>query len=311
MTIPAARRHDRRASSTGRSAGRRAAHSPVLRWLARAGLTARGVLYLIIGWIALQVAFGQSGHQADQTGALRLLGRNPAGEVALWLLVIGFAGMCLWRVTEAIYGAAGPDGDKATARLAALGRALVYGFITFGVLKYAVGLGAPKSSDQQSVDLTAKVMSHPGGRAVVIIVGVALAGGGLSLAYSAARTKFLKKLNTGEMTTHTRTVVTWLGRVGGVARGAVFVIAGIFLIVAAADARPQQAKGLDTALRALTRTALGPWLLLVVAIGLIMFGAFSCCEARWRRVQVQGPGQDVSPGSSSPGSSPPRGVRLA
>jgi hypothetical protein len=199
--------------------------------------------------------------------------------------VIGFAGMCLWRVTEAIYGTSEPDGDKATTRLAALGRALVYGFITFGVLKYAVGVGAPKSSDQQSVDLTATVMSHPGGRVVVIIVGVALAAGGLAMAYSAARKKFLKRLNTGEMSTRTRTVVTWLGRVGGIARGAVFVTAGIFLIIAAADAQPQQAKGLDTALRALTRTPLGPWLLLVVAIGLIMFGAFSCCEARWRRVE--------------------------
>jgi hypothetical protein len=307
MTASTARRRARRAGRTGKSAGHEAAHSSALRWLARAGLVARGVLYLIIGWIAIQVAFGQSGHQADQTGALRLLGRNPAGEVALWLLVVGFAGMCLWRVTEAIYGTSGPDGAKATARVAALGRALVYGFITFGVLKYAVGLGAPKSSDQQSVDLTAKVMSHPGGRVVVIIVGVALAAGGLALAYSAARTKFLKKLNTGEMSPRTRTVVTWLGRVGGVARGAVFVVAGIFLIIAAADAQPQQAKGLDTALRALTRTPLGPWLLLVMAIGLIMFGAFSCCEARWRRVQVQ----DDPPESSSPRPSPAREVRLA
>jgi type IV secretory pathway VirB2 component (pilin) len=309
MTTSAARHHARRAGRTGKSAGRKAAQSPALRWLARAGLAARGVLYLIIGWIAIQVAFGQSSHQADQTGALRLLGRNPAGEVALWLLVIGFAGMCLWRVTEAIYGASGPDGDKATARLAALGRALVYGFITFGVLKYAVGLGAPKSSDQQSVDLTATVMSHPGGRVAVIIVGVALAGGGLALAYSAARSRFLKKLNTGEMSPRTRTVVTWLGRLGGVARGAIFVVAGIFLILAAAEAKPHQAKGLDTALRALTRTPLGPWLLLVVAIGLIMFGVFSCCEARWRRVQLQP--QDASPGSSAPGSSPAREVRLA
>ncbi|HWG14690.1 MAG TPA: DUF1206 domain-containing protein [Streptosporangiaceae bacterium] len=330
MTIPAARRQGRRASGTGKSTSRRAAHSPALRWLARAGLTARGVLYVIIGWIAIQIAFGQSGHQADQTGALRLLGRNPAGEVALWLLVIGFAGMCLWRLTEAIYGAPGPDGDKATTRLAALGRVLVYGFITFGVLKYAVGVGAPKSSDQQSVDLTATVMSHPGGPVVVIIVGVALAAGGLAIAYSAARKKFLKKLNTGEMSQRTEQIVTWLGRVGGIARGTVFVIAGVFLIIAAADARPGQTKGLDTALRALTRTPLGPWLLLVVAIGLIMFGAFSCCEARWRRVQPRnqpGTRPGTRPGTPTPNPearaaasrpaflrpapSPPRLVRLA
>jgi type IV secretory pathway VirB2 component (pilin) len=92
-----------------------------------------------------------------------------------------------------------------------------------------------------------------------------------------------------------------------VARGAIFVVAGIFLILAAAEAKPHQAKGLDTALRALTRTPLGPWLLLVVAIGLIMFGVFSCCEARWRRVQPHdaSPGSSVS-GSSSAASSPSR-----
>ena len=289
MTLSAARNHGRRAGRTGQAKGQQAARSPVLRWLARAGLAARGVLYLIIGWIAIQVAFGQSSHQADQTGALHLLGRNPAGEVALWLLVVGFAGMCLWRLTEAIFGGAEPDGDKATTRLAALARVLVYGFITYGVLKYAIGVGGPKSSDQQSVDLTAKAMSHPGGRVAVIVVGVALAVGGLFMAWSAVRSKFLEKLDTGAMGARTQRVVTWLGRVGGVARGGVFVTSGIFLIIAAAEVKPQKAKGVDSALRELARTPLGPWLLLVVAIGLIMFGAFSCCEARWRRVQPGGP----------------------
>ena len=291
MTIEAAGRDGRRAGQAGRSKGRQAARSPVLRWLARAGLVARGVLYLIIGWIAIQVAFGQSSHQADQAGALHLLGRNPAGQVALWLLVVGFAGMCLWRLTEAIFGAAEPDGNKATVRLGSLGRVLIYGFITYGVLKYAIGVGGPKSSDQQSVDLTATAMHHPGGRIAVIVVGVALAGGGLALAWSFARTKFLKKLNTDQLGGRALTVVIWLGRIGGVARGVVFVIAGVFLVIAAADVQPQRAKGIDSALRALTRTPLGPWLLLVVAVGLIMFGAYSCCEARWRRVQ---------PGGSSP-----------
>jgi Domain of Unknown Function (DUF1206) len=279
------RRQGRQLKNKAAPAGRRAAHSTTLEYLGRAGLAARGVMYVIIGWIAIQVAFGHAGHQADQTGALRALGRNPAGEIALWLLVIGFTGMALWKLTEAIFGAAGPDGKKATERVSAAVRTLIYGFIAYGVLKYAVGVGAPKSSDQQSVDLTAKVMSHPGGRAAVVVAGVALAGAGLFFAVNAWQKRFLKKLNTGQMSPRTQTVVTWLGRVGGIARGAVFVTAGIFLILAAIDARPQQAKGVDTALRALARTPLGPWLLLVVAVGLIMFGAFSGCEARWHLVK--------------------------
>jgi type IV secretory pathway VirB2 component (pilin) len=86
------------------------------------------------------------------------------------------------------------------------------------------------------------------------------------------------------MRPRTRQAITWLGRVGGIARGIVFATAGVFLVIAAVRAQPQQAKGLDSALRALAATPLGPWLLLVVAIGLIMFGAYSCGEARWRRV---------------------------
>jgi hypothetical protein len=289
MPTSAARRNGRKAKAKTKEkagpASRKAANSPALRYLARAGLAARGALYVIIGWIAIQVAFGHAGDEADQAGALRMLGRDPAGEIALWLLVIGFAGMCLWRLSEAIFGAAGPDGGKATARLSSLVKALIYGFIAFGVLKYALGVGGPKSSDQQSVDLTATAMSHPGGRVAVVTAGVVLAITGLVMAFSAWHKLFFKKLDTSQMGPHAQTVVGWLGRVGGIARGAVFIIAGVFLIIAAVDARPQQAKGIDSALRALARTPLGPWLLLIVAIGLIMFGAFSCCEARWRRVQ--------------------------
>jgi hypothetical protein len=79
-------------------------------------------------------------------------------------------------------------------------------------------------------------------------------------------------------------VVKWLGEFGGIARGIVFVTAGIFLVVAAVRARPQQAKGVDSALRVLAATPLGPWLLVLVAVGLIMFGVFSCCEAKWLRL---------------------------
>ena len=106
----------RRKSRDVRYAGRRAANSPVLRFLARAGLTARGVMYVVIGWIAVQIAFGHSRRQADRTGALHVLGGNSFGEIALWLLVVGFIGLALWRLAEAIYGAPGHD-DKATARI--------------------------------------------------------------------------------------------------------------------------------------------------------------------------------------------------
>jgi hypothetical protein len=262
-----------------RYASKRAASSPVMHALARTGLAARGVLYVIIGWLAVQIAFGHARQQADRTGALHALAGTGLGEVLLWLLVIGFAGLALWRLAEAVYGTPG----SASSRLAALGRAAVYAVTAYGTLRFALGKGAPQSSDQQSVDLTADVMKHPGGQVIVVIVGLALIGGGMYVGYQAWRRKFLGDLRTGGMSARTRRIVTWLGVAGGIARGIVFATAGVFLVIAAVHAQPGQAKGVDSSLRALAATPLGPWLLVLVAIGLIMFGVYSCCQARWFR----------------------------
>jgi hypothetical protein len=255
-----------------------------MRVLARAGLAARGVMYAVVGWIAVQVAFGHSGQQADRTGALHAIAATPVGAIALWLLVIGFIGMALWRLSEAVYGSPGHPGRKAGSRLAALFRAAVYGLVAYGVLTFALGAGGPQSSDSQSVDLTAAAMRHPGGRFVVIAIGLALAGVGGYLAYQAWRREFLRDLALGRLRAGARRAVEWLGVYGGIARGIVFATAGIFGVVAAVRAQPQQAKGVDSALRALAATPLGPWLLVLVALGLVMFGVFSCCEARWLRL---------------------------
>jgi hypothetical protein len=277
-------RSARRRSAGARYAGRRAANSRLMAGLARAGLTARGVMYGLIGIIAVQIALGNAHQQADRSGALRLVAATPFGKFILWLLVIGFAGLTLWRLSEAAFGAAGADGHKASTRVICLIKAVIYGVLTYSILKYALGLGAPSSTNQQSQDLTATALKHQGGQAAVAIVGVIIVGVGLNLAYQAYRRKFLRDMRMGSASPTTRKVVTWLGEVGGVARGAVFVTVGIFLVVAAVEAKPGQAKGIDSALRALAHTPFGPWLLGLVAVGLVLFGVYSCCEARWREV---------------------------
>jgi hypothetical protein len=267
-----------------RYASRRASNSRGMQLLARTGLAARGVMYMIIGWIALQIGFGHSGTQADRSGAVHLIAKTPFGSVALWLLVIGFIGMALWRLSEAAYGAAGPGGHKTSTRFAALARAVFYGFVAYGILKFALGAGSPASSNQQSVDLTSSAMRLPGGRLIVALIGLAFVAGGVKLAYSAWQQKFRKRLELSRMNKRTRRIVERLGQIGGIARGTVFATAGIFLVAAAARYQPQQAKGIDSSLRALASTPLGPWLLVLVALGLVTFGVYSLCEARWRRV---------------------------
>jgi uncharacterized membrane protein YidH (DUF202 family) len=287
----------RKAGRTAKSAGHRAADSTALRWLARAGLAARGVMYIIVGWIAIEVAFGHSSQQADKSGALQEIGSKPVGGVLIWLLAVGFIGMALWRLSVAVFGAPGSgDEHKTGKRLAALGRAVVYAVISWTVLKFALGEGA-QSSDKQSVDLTATLLKYPGGQVLVVVIGLALVGGGVYLAYSAWKEKFRKNLEFGQAGARVRRVVEWLGKFGGMARGTVFVTAGVFLVVAAVQANPQQAKGVDSALRTLASTPLGPWLLVLVAVGLIMFGLFSCCQARWQR--LSGPAESPAESSSA------------
>jgi hypothetical protein len=280
VVTPTARRRAREA----RHAVRRAGHSRYVDWLARAGFAARGVMYVLIGILAIGVAFGNGGHKADQSGAVRVVGNTPAGAVLLWLLVIGFIGMALWRLSEALYGGPGADGRKASNRLIAGFKTVLYAFLAFVIMKYALGLGAPKSSNKQSVDLTATAMREPGGRILVGIAGLVLAGAGVWLAWRAFERKFLAELRTGAMSPRARQVATFLGRIGGIARGIVFGAAGVFLLIAASTANAHKAKGIDATLRAFTRTPAGPWLLVLVAIGLILFGCYSWVESRWRKL---------------------------
>jgi Domain of Unknown Function (DUF1206) len=265
---------------------RQAQGRPRPRWLtglARAGFVARGIQYALIGIIAIEIALGSGHQQADRSGAVRLAAQTPFGAALLWLLAIGFAGMALWRLSEVIWGGPGPDGRKLTTRLGDAGRTILYAAFAYGVLKYALGLGAPASTDKQTRDLTASAMHYPAGPALVTIAGLVIIGAGAAIAWSAVRRRFLRQLNLGSASPGVRSAVERLGQIGGVARGVVFAAVGVFLVTAGVSRQPDRAKGLDSALRAFASTSAGPWLLVVVAFGLITFGAFSCCEARYRR----------------------------
>lgn len=266
-----------RASGTAR----RASDSPAAKALARAGLTARGVLYVLIGWVAILVAFGQTSQQADQQGALQLLAGQSYGLVSLWLLGIGLAGYALWRLSAAAFGVAGEE-NTAGHRLKSLVQAVIYA--GFGYLTFKVISGARGNSARRQQDLTATVMRHPGGRWLVGIVGLVIVAVGLALVFQGLRRTFLKYLRTSQMSPRTRRVIELLGVTGMVARGVVFGLAGILVIEAAVNYQPAKAGGIDKALLTLRNQPFGEFLLLLAALGLIVFGVYSWCEARWRRV---------------------------
>ncbi|MCX4918545.1 DUF1206 domain-containing protein [Streptomyces sp. NPDC060011] len=268
----------------GQVGARRAATGTAREGAARAGLTARGVIYALVGVLALRIAFGGSGQQADRGGALQEIASKPFGAVLLWALGIGVVGMALWRLSEAVFGSAGEDGGKPAKRLMAAGRCVFYGFVAYSVLSFAAGSRGSGAGDKKSRDVTAKALGIPGGQWIVGAVGVGLVAAGVWIAVRAIMRKYHKHLKLGEMSKRVRQVVDVTGVGGGTARGAVFAAAGVFAVRAAIDYEPDKAKGMDDTLRSFAGTPMGPWLLALVAVGLILFGVFSFAMARWRKV---------------------------
>ena len=275
------------ARMTGRTrrtsaSARRASDGPAVHGLARAGLAARGIIYLLIGVVAILVALGRSTQQADQQGALQLLAGKPYGLVALVLLGIGFAGYALWRLSEAAFGVTG-DGRGAGPRLKSLAQAVIYAFFAF--LTFEVISGRTDGTQtQRQQDITATVMQHPGGRWVIGIAGLIVVVCGLVLVLDGFRRKFMKYLQTAQMSRRTRRVVAILGEVGTIARGLVFALAGVLVVEAAVTHDVGKSGGIDKALLTLRDQPFGPFLLTLAAVGLIVFGIYGLCEARWRKV---------------------------
>ncbi|MGN5637739.1 DUF1206 domain-containing protein [Streptomyces sp. AC154] len=276
------------AAQRGKGKARRAGDSKAVEMGGRAGFIARGVIYFLVGFLALRIAFngGGSKKQADRGGALSEIAQKPFGSVLLWVLGIAVVGMALWRLSEALFGAPGEDGDKATKRLTSAGRAVFYGFVAYSVLSFAAGSksSGSGSSDSKSQDVTAKVLDLPGGRWIVGVAGVVVVGAGLWIAGRAVMRKFHKRLRMEAMSRVQRRGVDVVGVFGGLSRGIVFAVAGGFAVSAALKARSSEAKGMDDTLRSFASTPAGPWLLALIAVGLAAFGLFSFANARWRKI---------------------------
>jgi Domain of Unknown Function (DUF1206) len=263
------------------SRGRRASGSPAAPALARAGLTARGLVWVLIGCVAALVALGQARQEANQQGALRLLARQPLGSVLLWVLGVGFVSYALWCLSQAAFGVAG-EGSGAGPRLKSVGRAIVYSF--FAYLTFQVISGARGSQSHQQQDMTASAMQHPGGRWLVGIAGLIVVIAGLMLAGQGIRRTFLAYLRTSQMSRGTRRVVELLGVFGTIARAVVIALVGVLVLEAAVTHQASESGGIDQALLTLRNQPLGEILVLLAALGLIVFGGYGLCEARWRKV---------------------------
>ena len=264
-----------------KAGGERLVRSDGFEWLSRAGFAARGIVYLIIGILAIKLALGSGGTSASQQGALRAIAEQPFGNVLLIAVAIGLGGYALWRLVRGLLGHGPESSDSGVDRIAALASGVVYAGLCAIAIEILLGAGASSGGAQKT---TAGVFGWPAGTWLVAIAGVVLIGVGLYQGYRGISKDFLEDSKTEQMSRRARRWIQWIGTLGHLARMVVFCLVGAFLINAAADYNPNQAVGLDGALAKLDHASYGPFLLSLVAAGLIAFGIYSLTDARYRRI---------------------------
>ena len=264
------------------------------RWrepLGRAGITARGVLYLLLGILAIQFARGEtSSDQVSQVGAFETLAEQPFGKFLLVALIVGLVALCLWRLIQAFVGDP-VEGDEAKDRVEYLGKAVIYGALVVTAIKVASEIWSgtsesassttQQSGDAQSQQVAWSLFELPGGRLLVGILGVALIVISLYQAYEhTVQGKFMERLAPPGTTAKG---IEAMGRIGYAARSVVFAASGVFFIVSAVQYDPNESKGISGTLAEFAQNSAGQVVLWGVAIGFALFGIFCFAEAAYRR----------------------------
>lgn len=256
----------------------------VEKW-ARFGYATKGVIYLLIGVLATQTAIGAGGATKDSQGAIEMIAGQPFGRILLGLIALGLAGYVVWSFVQAMLDPEneGNDASGIAIRIGYAVSGVAYGGLAWLAARMALGMSSSGGGDRAEQAWTATLLAQPFGQWLVGFVGVIIIGVGLGHFYMAYKAKFMEKY-TGEMSPTQRRWAKRIGQFGLSARGVTFGIIGSFLIQAAIHADPSETKGLDGALQTLLEQPYGPWLLGIVALGLVAYSVYCFSQARYRRV---------------------------
>lgn len=239
----------------------------------RIGFAARGLMYVVIGYVALQ-----SGRTEDGAGALKLLS-GGSGSLLMWLMAAGFVAYGLWRLSEALIDTEGHGSDAGgvAARLGGAASGIVHLGLAFYAAKLASGTGGGGGAAGGGTDSGARTaLDLPAGELILYAAAAALLATGAVQLVKAAKLQFLRRLDGAAAR---QGWVRAIGRAGYAARGLVFLTIAWFFWKAASSSSAGPAGGMSQAL-----DAFPPELRLLVAGGLLLFGLFSFVEARYRRI---------------------------
>lgn len=260
--------------------------APWIKVLAHVGFAAKGLVYLLIGALALLAAVGRGGQTTDSEGALRTLLQQPFGWLLLLVIAVGLAGYAVWRFVQAALDPERPAGeDTRVAKRAAYAiSGAVHAALAVQAARLAFGVNRARGGDSGAQDWTAMLMEQPMGRWLAVAVGVGIAVFGVMELVRAYRTDLPKQLDLSRLDPEARKWIVRFGRMGMAARGIVFAVMGGFLVRAAATYDASEARGIGGALKSLQEQPQGAWLLALVAIGLMAFGLFELVQSRYRRI---------------------------
>ncbi len=257
-----------------------------LERLTRIGFASKGLVYFLVGLLALMAALGSGGETTGQTGVLQRIAEQPFGAVALAIIAVGLFAYALWRILSSLLDTEGEgsSGKGVAKRIGYFAAGLVYGSVAL----YAIDLlrGNSAGGGDSTPEWTARLMSMPFGTLLVMLAGVIVIAAGLFQIRDGWKDKFMRKMRLGEMSAAERDAASKAGTLGYMARGIVFAIIGVFLIVAAVRHNPGEARGLEGALDSLASQPLGQFLLAVVALGLMGYGVFCAIAAKYRVVRT-------------------------
>jgi len=248
---------------------------------ARIGYTAKGVVYLLIGGLAAMAAFGLGGQRGGASEAITHMAAQPMGTTLLVFLAVGLICYTAWRLIQAVLDSEN-KGNGAKGLLMRAGfviSGLSYAALAWRCISLLMHSGSDSSSTPQR---TAMVMQHAGGLIAIGLVGIIIALVGVAQFRRAIKRSYRAHWHTEDMPAHQLKWAEGIARWGLSARGLVFLMIGGFLCLAALQTDPSEAKGLGGALTTLAQQPFGPWLLLVVALGLVAYGVYCFVNARYR-----------------------------
>jgi hypothetical protein len=279
--------NDEEGSGAGRDGGGPAPHAPqAVRGVARLGLVARAGFYLLLAGLAINLLVGVGsgqgqGGQANANGALTQVVRAPVGFVLLAGAAVGFAVFGVVRIV----GAVRDHRHGRLRRVSTAGQGLVYLGMAMATASFIFG-GRGTGSEQQQRSTVAKVIGLPFGRVVLAVVGLVVLGMCAWQVVVAVQGHYADSLKDEEMGRRTRRLTKLTARIGIPARALAVAPVGLFLLVAAARADPEQAKGLDALLLEASRNPVGRVLVVLAAAGFVVFAVYSLLEARYRQVSA-------------------------